>query len=74
MRFASAGLPDPVPEARLAGEEQRAIQARREKNRAAIALLRSWLKEGPVCDAKTWRAFKRSIEEARLSNRERFSD
>jgi hypothetical protein len=74
MSFAGAGLPDPVREAPLTGKEQREIQARREKNRAAIALLRRWLKEGPVCDEKTWRAFKRSIEEGRLSNRERFSD
>jgi len=74
MRFASPGFPDPVREAPLIAEEQREIQARREKNRAAIALLRRWLKEGPVCDEKTWRAFKRSIEEGRLSNRERFSD
>ena len=74
MRFANARLLDPVREAPLVAEQQREIQAQREKNRAAIALLRRWLKEGPVCDEKTWRSFKQSIEEGRLSNRERFSD
>jgi hypothetical protein len=53
-------------------DDQHEVQVRRANNRAAIALLRRWLKEGPVCDEKTWKAFKRSIEEGRLSDRERW--
>ena len=73
-RYAGPALPDPVRESSLEAADQHEVQVRRTKNRAAIALLRRWLKEGPVCDEKTWQAFKRSIEEGRLSDRERFSD
>ena len=45
-----------------------------ERNQAAILLLRQWMKEGPVCDDRTWQDFKRVIEENRLSHRKRFHE
>jgi hypothetical protein len=52
-------------------EDQRTIA---ERNQAVILMLRQWMKEGPVCDDKTWQEFKQAIEKNRLSFRKRFRD
>lgn len=39
-----------------------------------IQLIDGWIKEGPVCDDETWKAFQHDIETYRLSDRKRFSE
>ena len=51
-----------------------ALAARREKNEAAIRLLRKWMDDESGYDEKTWPIVKKSIEENRISHRRRFDE
>lgn len=42
------------------------------RNRAAIRLILAWLADGSGYDEKMWPALQKSIEENRLSDRQRF--
>ena len=46
----------------------------RERNQAAIELLREWMADESGYDETVWPVVKKSLEENRLSYRERFDD
>ena len=66
-----------TPRAQVKGKPRngyRRAQSISARNRAAIRLLDQWMAEGSPDDDETWRAFKQTIEQNRLSYRKRFRD
>ena len=56
----------------LGVKEQTLVQC--VKNKAAVRLLKKWLKDESGYDEETWPRLKEAIEANRLSCRRRFSD
>jgi len=52
----------------------RMTAVRRIKNKVAIHLIRSWLEDDSGYDEKVWPKAKKSIEEHKLSQRNKFND
>ncbi len=60
----AAGVPE-------VGEKTSAVQ--QAKNKAAVRLMKEWLKDESGYDEETWPRLKETIETNRLSSRRRFS-